>query len=308
MPNTPQISIVIVSYNVKEYLTACIASIRSFDLQHEIIIIDNNSSDGTVAWLKGKFPEVLIIANKENKGFSGANNQGIELAQSENILLLNPDTEVTPDSLNKLLLFLNSQKELCLVAPKLLNTNGTLQVSCWKFPSTIEILLEVFYLHTVFHIKGYTLSKMKNTFVCDSASGAAFLFKKNMISKIGILDSNLFWMEDVDFCYRAQQANIKTFYFPSAEVIHHGGKSSATNQHVAISNQLISKLKFYRKHKSIFAFYISCILVFAHLISRLIILLPVSFISQSLKIKFRAYLFSFRAYIKYVFTQKHEIS
>ena len=216
-----KISIIIVSYNVKDFLFNCIVSVQKYFSEAEIIVVDNNSSDGSVEMLKQNFPLVKLIDNKENKGFSGANNQGIVMARSENILLLNPDTEVIDGALNKMISFLETQKELCIVGPQLLNTDKTLQKSCWKFPKVIEIIAETFYLHLLFNSKYYSNKKQETVFEVDALSGAALLFKKELLQKIGILDENLFWMEDVDLCYRNKKSGGSNIYFPEAKIIHH---------------------------------------------------------------------------------------
>ena len=237
----PELSIIIVSYNVKDFLSNCIESIQNNFSSAEIIVVDNNSSDGSIEMLKEKLPLVKIIANKENKGFSGANNQGIAIAQSENVLLLNPDTEIINSALNKMLEYLHKQNKLCVIGPKLLNSDHSLQISCWKFPGLLEMLLELFYLHIIFGARNYSTEKMKNDFEPEALSGAAMMFKKDLVNKIGGLDENLFWMDDVEFCYRAKKSGAKILYCPEAEIIHHSGKSSTSNQHIVISNQLISK-------------------------------------------------------------------
>ena len=251
------ISIIIVSWNVKEYLRGCLSSVfkNIQGISVEVIVVDNNSSDGSVEMLKQNYPDVKLIGNRNNNGFSKANNQGIEIAQSENILLLNPDTEIKYESLEKMISFLDSQKSCCIVAPKLLNTDGTLQMSCLKFPNLFMIIAEVFYLHHFFDSKKYLTKKMKSVFETDALSGAALLFKKDTINKIGMLDENLFWVEDVDFCYRNKISGGVNIYFPEAEIIHHSGQSSKKNYRITISNQLISRLKFFRKHKKYFSFF-----------------------------------------------------
>src|SRR5271157_5385399 len=156
----PELSIVIVSYNVKDFLYSCIVSIRKSKLTVEIIVVDNNSSDGSIEMVKEKFPFVKRIINTENLGFSYANNQGIALATSDNILLLNPDTELKDGSLEKMISYLQAQKELCIIGPKLINSDVSLQLSCLKFPNVFNIIAEVFYLHFLFSSKEYFQNKM----------------------------------------------------------------------------------------------------------------------------------------------------
>ncbi len=302
-----KLSIIIVSYNVKEFLSKCVLSVQNNFSEAEIIVVDNNSSDGSIKMLSEHFSHVKIISNKTNKGFSGANNQGIAMAQSENILLLNPDTEIVNGALNKILEFMNAQKKLCIVGPKLLNSDCSLQISCWKFSGLAEMFLEIFYLHTIFNLRNYSQEKMKKAFECDALSGAALLFKKELVNKIGNLDEKFFWSEDVDFCYRAKKAGASVIYFPQAEIVHHSGKSSKSNQHIVIANQLISKLKFEKKHGNIFSFFLGCIFTFAQIISRIVILLLLSPLSNSMRIKFNAYFYSLRKFFSYIFRKQNAI-
>lgn len=303
-----KLSIVIVSYNVKEYLSACITSIQRDSVPVEIIVVDNNSSDGTLQMLKESFPLVKLIANKENKGFSGANNQGIVVAESQYILLLNPDTEIVGDALEKMVQFLNQKGDNCIIGPKLLNSDRSLQISCWKFPGLMEMFLELFYLHQVFGTRNYSVEKMKNIFEPHALSGAAVLFNKDLINKIGGLDEIFFWMEDIDFCYRAKKAGANIIYFPEATIIHHSGKSSKNNQHIVISNQLISKLKFEKKHGTFFSFVIACVIIFLQIISRLFILFIASAFKMTFKEKRYAYYFSLIKYFKFISGKNNAIT
>jgi GT2 family glycosyltransferase len=129
----PEVSVIIVSYNVKQLLFTCLDTLYKFNsiLNFEVIVIDNESKDGSVQMVKESFPNVHLIENNFNAGFSGANNQGMRIAKGEFIFLLNPDTEFLDDSLVKLVTFTKSQPEISLVAPKLLNSDHSLQISVW---------------------------------------------------------------------------------------------------------------------------------------------------------------------------------
>ena len=303
----PKLSIVIVSYNVKDFLYNCIVSIQKNLVSVEIIVVDNNSSDGSIEMLKQNFSDVTLIQNKGNNGFSKANNQGIDIARSENILLLNPDTEIKSDALDKMIGFLETQKQLCIIGPKLLNTDGTLQMSCFKTPSVFTVIAESVYLHILFSSKKYFLNKMKNIFNAEAMSGAAVLFRKELVLKTGLLDEDLFWMEDVDLCYRNIKSGGTNIYFPEATIIHHSGQSAKKNYRVAISNQLMSKLKFFRKHKKYFSFFFSAIFILIQIITRIFIFGILSISSNTSQKKCDAYAFTFVKFFKYIFTGNKNI-
>lgn len=247
------ISIVIVNYNVRDYILKCLDTIFAGQLQMsvEVIVVDNNSHDGSVQAITAAFPQVKMIVNKHNAGFPAANNQGFEVAKGRYIFMLNPDAELPENSLNKLFSFMESNEEFSIIAPKLLNTDGSLQQSVWRFPSVCTLFFEMAYLTRFLKKKNYADKDMLLAFEADSVSGAAILFRRGAIEKIGTLDETLFWIEDVDFCYRARKAGLRILYYPDAQVIHHVSKSAKLNYNISISNQIFSKIKYFRKHKSI---------------------------------------------------------
>ena len=296
---TKKLSVIIVSYNVKDFLSKCIASVQQDFSEAEIIVVDNNSSDGSVEMLKQNFSSIKVIANNENKGFSGANNQGIAIAQGEYIFLLNPDTEVMSGSIDKMLEYISHKRNIIL-APQLLNTDGTVQISAWWFPSAWEIFLEMIFVHKMLCISQYAPNMFDKIFIAEALSGAALIFRSSRNEKF--LDENLFWMEDIDFCYRQKESGGESIYFPKAKIIHHVGQSSKKNFRVSISNQLISKLKFFKKHKQYISFFLASIFIFIHIVLRMIIFIFLFLFSQYFRKKFDAYLYSFVKFFRYIFT------
>lgn len=296
-----EVSIVIVSYNVKDVLKDCLLSIRKFTDANvtEVIIVDNNSSDGTVNELKTFFPEMTFVANENNVGFSAANNQGIEISKGEFVFLLNPDTILTDNTTVILSSFMKQNRNTAIVVPQLLNEDRSLQVSCWKITSIWNILFTFLLVNRFFKIGNYSLEKFNHTFNPQCASGAAMLFRKKLTEEIGLLDSNLFWMEDVDFCYRASMKGVIT-YTPNSKIIHLGGKSSSSNPSIMISNQIISKLKFYKKHRRYLSFVISTIILFFHIISRMIGYGISSIFMKQYRKVLKAYSFTFSKFIRYI--------
>lgn len=296
--NKPDISIVIVSYNVQEYLCHCIDSIMAQkDIHAEIIVVDNNSTDGTREVMTSKYPSVKLILNSDNVGFSAANNQGMKEALSDIIFLLNPDTEM-PDTgtLRFAKNYMETNPQTAILAPQLLNTDGSFQPSFWDFHGIKGLVLELFYLHRTGKVK-----KPSSPIPVEGASGAALIFKKSLVDEIGGLDENMFWTEDIDFCYRAYKAGKRIIWNPDIRIIHHGGKSSVGNESVTIPNQVISKIKFSGKHDSRFVFYIVNVLSFLFICSRLLLFTLLSFINKRYSVKKKAYLVALKAYFRFNF-------
>jgi GT2 family glycosyltransferase len=302
---SPDITVVIVSYNVLEYLQACLNSLLAQKgVVTEIIVVDNGSSDSTVEILHQKFPSVKVIANTINKGFSGANNQGILEAQGEYIFMLNPDTELKDE--NVLLVmkeYLRSHSNVGMVAPCLLNTDNSFQPSFWPLPGAKELFFELVYLHKA----GKKKMPLTATIV-GAVSGAAMFFNKSLLANaVGGFDEDMFWMEDTDLCYRVNKTGKEIAYLPNVKVVHHGGKSS-TNYLVVIPNQVLSKIKFFKKNGSIFQYVSVNIMTFIFIISRLIIFTLLSVTGNEMWGKKRsAYTVAFGSYFRYNFSDNKGI-
>jgi GT2 family glycosyltransferase len=271
MSSRVQISIIIVSYQVKELLMACLESIAKTkgELTVEVIVVDNKSSDGSVAAVAQYYPESVIIANDYNAGFSGANNQGMSIAKGEYIFLLNPDTEVHEGALQQLLS--RAEKGVySVVAPQLLNSDGSIQISVWKKTTIMNLIAETFFLHQVFKLNLYAPSQLHEDFAPDAASGAALFFSKKLYAQIGGLDENLFWSEDTDFCTRSRSV-APLRYLANARVTHHSGKSSVDRLHIVLPNQLLSKVKYIRKHASGMTYGLALFFALIFILSRIVV-------------------------------------
>ena len=294
----PDISIIIVSYNVREYLCHCMDSVLAQkDISPEIIVIDNNSTDGTGEIMTSKYPSVKLITNRDNIGFSAANNQGIKEASADIIMLLNPDTELPETSI---LLhakeYIEKDSQIAILAPQLLNTDGSFQPSFWDFHGIKGLMLELFYLHRVKNSR-----RPSSPVPVEAASGAALIFRKSLIDEIGGLDEEMFWTEDVDFCYRANKTGKKIMWNPEIKIIHHGGKSSVGNESITIPNQVMSKIKFSRKHDSKPVFYLVDILWLVYICSRLFVFILISFAGSKYNAKRKAYAVTLKGYFKFNF-------
>lgn len=296
--SNPEISVVIVSYNVQEYLCICLDSILSQkNILCEIIVVDNNSTDGTTDTLSGEYPTVKIITNIDNVGFSAANNQGIKKSSGEIIMLLNPDTELKDiNSMHLIKDYMDRNPAVDILVPLLINTDGSFQASFWEPPGIKKLILELFYLH-----KLKKAEQPSSEVVVQAASGAALFFRQSLISEIGGLDENMFWMEDTDFCYRATEAGRKILFNPDIKIIHHGGKSSVENYSITIPNQIISRIKFSRKHDSKLVYFVINCVSMIFILSRVIIFAICSPINKTYNTKRKAYQKALKSYFRFNF-------
>lgn len=296
----PQLSIIVVSYNVSSLLYNCLQSIYMDSLKEvEVIVVDNNSSDNSVSMIKENFKKVIVIANNYNAGFPAANNQAISIAKSQNILLLNPDTVVLNNALEKIYSLLVSADQLRIIAPCLLNPDGSLQYSVQRFITVTEIWLEVFFLHGLLKKShSYFRKPILNPIQVEAASGAAIAFNREVMNKIGVLNEKMFWTEDMEFCYRASKHKIYTWYYPDIKITHHVGESGKKNPSVMISNQVLTKINFFKENHSRFSFYMVWVARLFHIVSRIMLAGLLQFIIPSFKTKFKAYLFTLNRFIR----------
>lgn len=308
--NSPKIlSVVIVNYNVCDFVLEAIESLVKYvKCRLEIIVVDNNSIDKSVEIIQQKFPKVNVISNQENLGFSRANNIGFEKCTGDYVLMFNPDAVLIDDSIN--VMILEMEKHLnrdVLLGPKLVNTDNSDQVSCWKFPSPIQHLLELFFLNTLVDLTKYNPELLERKREVDFLSGACILFSKETLHKLKGLDVNLFWMDDVDFGKRNLENGGVNYYFPLSTVKHHIGQSSKKNQNIVISNQIISKLKFYRKHRQYLYFVLSVPIFVLQILSRIPLFFVLGLVGRSYFEKCRAYTYTFSRFFKYLFLGHQQV-
>ena len=247
------VSIIIINYKVKEYIIPCIESIykhTSKSLRYEILVIDNNSNDGSIDAIKSQFSEVKIYQNTENIGFSKAVNQGAETAIGKYIFILNPDTKLIEDSISILFTFLEKHETVAVAGPTLVTESGIKQQSYWKEPTLINTILSIYHLDFLNYKKNYRNEIGDKTILVDSISGGAFFVQKDVFQNLNGYHPNLFWMEDIDFCTKVRKLDNKIIYYPETKIIHYGGKSAKKDLHIAISNQLLSKIKYFKLHHS----------------------------------------------------------
>jgi len=286
------ISIIIVNYKVKEYIIPCIESIKkqtSKSLSYEILVIDNNSNDGSIEAIKSQFHDVKIYRNKKNIGFSKAVNQGSEKTTGRYLFILNPDTKLIEDTVSDLYALLEKHRTMAIVGPSLVTKSGYKQQSFWKNPTLINTILSIYHLDFFNLIKNYKYKNHNKLLSVDAVSGGAFLVRKKIFQKVKGFNNNLFWMEDMDLCKRVKNVGFEIIYYPKTKIIHHGGKSVEKNWRVAISNQLLSKIKYFKMYHSGMETFIlkAAILIIAMI--KLIIFISLSPFGTSYKMKKRGY-------------------
>ena len=251
-----KLSIVIVNYNVKYFLEQCLDSviraIRNIDA--EIFVVDNQSSDYSIEYLEPRFPQVTFIANKENVGFSRANNQAIEIARGEYILVLNPDTVIGENCLENVCRFMDEHPDAGGIGVKMIDGQGRfLPESKRGFPSPwnsfckMSGLSKLFPLSKTFgqyHVRYLDENKINEV---DVLAGAFMLLRKEALNKLGLFDETFFmYGEDIDLSYRIKQGGYKNYYFPEP-IIHYKGESTKKDFKY-VKNFYEAMLIFYNKH------------------------------------------------------------
>ena len=231
-----QLSIVIVNYNVKHFLLQCLQSVQKAiaGIEAEVFVVDNASSDNSVEMLKDKFPWVILIANKENTGFSYANNQAVKLAKGEFVLLLNPDTLVEEDTFLKCMEFMNQTPDAGALGVKMINGNGEfLPESKRALPIPSVAFYKIFGLSKLFprskKFGSYHLTFLDNNKIqsVEVLSGAFMFIRKKVLDETGLLDETFFmYGEDIDLSYRIIKAGYKNYYLPDTRIIHYKGEST----------------------------------------------------------------------------------
>lgn len=261
------LSIVIVNWNTKDYLRNCLKSIyeNTKGIAFEVIVVDNASSDGSAEMVRDAFDGVILIENKQNIGFGAANNVGIKKSRGKYILILNPDTIIFPDSLQKLVTFLERNSKAGAVGPKILNPDNSIQFECARdFPTP---LTEFFVLSTLY--KRFPKSTIFGKYLMsywdhnderevNLLSGSCALIRKEVFEEVGLFDENFFmYTEETDLFYRIKRHGWKVYFLPSAQIIHLWGKSTEQLPYkMAVEARKTMEL-FFKKHYGLRA-------VFAH--------------------------------------------
>ncbi len=231
-----ELSVIIVSFNVRDFLRQCLisAKIASEKINYEILVVDNNSVDGSVEMIKNEFPEVKLIINKVNYGFSVANNQAIKMSGGHFILLLNPDTIVEQDTFSRCIEFMNCHPDAGAMGIRMINGEGSfLPESKRAFPTPASAFFKTFGLSFLFpgskFLNKYYLPHIDSveTSITEVISGAFMFIRREALDKSGLLDEDFFmYGEDIDMSYRLLQTGYNNYYSPEIQIVHFKGKST----------------------------------------------------------------------------------
>lgn len=252
-----KLSVVIVNYNVKYFLEQCLRSVEAAvaGLEVEIFVVDNHSTDGSLEYLKPRFPGVVFIANEDNPGFARANNQAIQQARGEYILLLNPDTIVGEESIRTLCFAMDEHPECGGTGVKMINGNGAfLAESKRSFPTPWVAFCKLFGLSALFP-RSHAFSRYSLPFLnpdaphtVDVLSGACMLLRHEALKKVGLLDEAFFmYGEDIDLSYRIKQGGYLNYYIPE-RLLHYKGESTRHSDIKYIRAFYHAMRIFYRKY------------------------------------------------------------
>jgi N-acetylglucosaminyl-diphospho-decaprenol L-rhamnosyltransferase len=250
---TIDLSVIIVSWNVREYLAKCLDSLGTIGNEPEVIVVDSGSTDGTVDMLRSRYPGVRLLPQAENIGFTRGNNIGLAAAQGRYLMLLNPDTEIIDDTLRQMVVYLDAHPDVGVVGPHTLNSDGSHQSTRRRFPTFATALFESTWLQRLAPrrvLDRYYVRDIRDTDTADVdwVQGSALMLRREVYAQIGGLDEKyIMFSEEMDWCKRAKLAGWRVVYLGGARIIHHGGKSTdqvVASRHIYFQQ---SKLRYFRK-------------------------------------------------------------
>jgi hypothetical protein len=256
----PTVSVLIVSFNVREYLLQAIDSVKNsnYNGSIEIIVVDNDSFDGTPLSVQKKYPDIHVLKNNRNQGFGTGINQAAQKAKGEFLFILNPDTIVQENTIEKLRLYLKNNPQVGIVGPKVLNSDGSLQLASKRSMPTVSVSLpKILGLSTLFPKSKwagkYNLTYLEENKIhkVDAVSGSALMIRKSSFDKLNGFDETFFmYGEDLDLCKRIIQLGKEIHYVPTTQIIHYGGESVRSAKFDSINAFFDSMSLFYKKHFS----------------------------------------------------------
>ena len=246
--SAPALLTLIVNWNTRDLLRDCLHSLQPIaNPEWDVLVVDNASTDDSVAMVRSEFPTVRLIENALNVGYARANNQGLRTSTAPYALLLNSDTRATPEAIHKLVAFMEAHPDAGAVSPRLVRPDGTAQPFAFGGDPTLAYLLRrgALRLLTRRYVHDWAAAHTQSV---DWVSGACLLARRAAFEKVGLLDEDFFmYFEDNDWCLRLRRAGWKNYYHPAEAIVHLGGQSLARNPQ-AQSSYEASLRCFYRKH------------------------------------------------------------
>jgi hypothetical protein len=247
------LSIIIVSWNTKEFLIPCVRSVfeKGQEMDWEVIVVDNGSRDGSREEVKKVFPFTHLIENEKNFGFAKGANQGLRKASGRYVLLLNPDTRVKAQAIEGLVSFMEAHPRVGISGAQLLNSDGSKQNSIANFPSLATELLNKNLLRWLFPKKFPGKGReYPEPIEVDSVIGACMMVRRDALDQVGLLDEDYFlFLEETDWCYRMKRAGWKIYHVPQAQVYHFQGKSAEAMKKRARIEFYRSRYHFFKKNR-----------------------------------------------------------
>lgn len=254
-----KLSIIIVNWNASGALEGCLNSIyANVKTPSEVIVVDNNSSDESVRIIRDKFPQVRLLQEESNLGYSRANNKGFAVSSGEYILILNPDTVVMENSIDRMIEFLSDHEEIGILGPKILQTNGNVSwVAKRKLPNIAEDIKDLFLINRIKRTVQHVLKVpdradyFRKSEECECLSGSCMLFRRNVFERLHGFDESVpMYLDDHDICYRNSLSGLKNFYFAEAEILHLHQYSTKKAKNYKLYDVLAMQAHvfYYRKH------------------------------------------------------------
>lgn len=259
----PKVSIIILNYQTKGLLKQCLRGIIQSDITipYELIVVDNHSQDSSASMVRTNFPDVTLIEAPENRGYAAGNNIGITRARGEYLLIVNPDIAIFSGVVEAMVGYLEKNPRVALIGPKLINPDGTTQVSCYRFPTPMIPIYRRTPLgrmpRALRSLRTYLLSDWDHSSnqSVDWVLGACMMVRRSAVEKVGVMDERFFlYFEDVDWCRRFWKAGYEVHYFADIDLVHYHKRQSAENPGFvgifswATRVHIVSAVKYFAKY------------------------------------------------------------
>lgn len=253
----PDVAVVIVSYNVRALLDACLASVRRSlsltpGLRADVWVVDNGSTDGSAELIQSRYPEARLLTGHGNIGFSAANNLAIERTNARHLLLLNPDTEVRDDTIGHLVSFMDAHPRAGVAGCRLVYPDGSFQHSHFAFPSLLQVVLDLYPVHHRLTESRWNGRSPRRAYdlvrEVGHPLGACFVVRREVVNQVGAFDEDYFmYCEEIDWCWRIRRAGWRIYHTPGATVVHHGGQSTGQRRGPMLVALHRSRLRFFER-------------------------------------------------------------